>query len=1026
MKYTQIPEALLEKIVAGDCILFLGAGATRDAGGPTGRELAELLANRFSRPDIPVDNIQHFSDILTSLPEVDREEIDSAIIDALRNLKPSPGHWVIPRVPWKALFTLNYDRLIEQAYDGLHGVKDEKPQQSLKVIIGNRQTAFLSDSSVVSLYKIHGCISNIEKKTPLVLTSIDYERTRKNRRKMLRVLRDFAHEHTILFVGYSFSDPHLITLLKEMEEESPYRSHRTMYLISNDTSDSEVAFFESNRIKVIQCAFSAAFSEISSFLKREANKQVLAARLTPIREARGEIARIPPRLRVSLDHQIEILDRDVSPQRSATRFLSGQLPTAADLKNRNDIERKQHVDIIRLLDEAIVSDNYLCPLIMVLGSGGSGKSTIACRAAYDFVEQSKAIACRLKSHELVKTQDIVSFAKALKCPIIFIAEGLEISAQFRKMTHLRNSLSSERCQAVIVASCQKAVWNEHFRKHPQKDVVLFSLDDRLVDDEARALVDLLHKHRMLAEPYSSSKDTRHVRNIIDDCEGHLVVAMLELVKNSRFRTIIIGEFENLTERAREAYKYVALIHQHRLSVPDYLLNQLALDDWNLFINEVIRSESEFVILQDLSKHRIYFRTRHPIVAKTIVDHVLPKHEDRVRTYREVIRNLGASEEDRHFLLDLLTSKSALDDIREDKYVKEFFETALDLFPEDELFILHLGKFQNQRRNLEDAYDILSWGRRLNPRNTHILHQLGVCEENRASIELVLSKRAALFREAEEIYREIQLLDPTSHYGYTSETRLHLRQARCEAEEDRYNHLSAACAAIERGLEAVRPDHRDRLLETQAEIWTEVGNVEEVVARLSSLDQDGNINYGYSYHLLSSGLFSMGRDSEAIRVINKGLERFPGDLRLGAAALNLFENNFYNQAIRERFRDMFLARNIPEELKSRVTFLRGVKNYYDHNINWSRKDFRELRRLLGFGASGKIRIVHSDSDGSIVEKEGFCSRRGGQLFIKDQQLGYRILVSNPAKWQSIGQSPKVVYGTGFSLQGFRGRILRSGD
>ena len=67
-----IPQELLDLISKGQAVLFLGAGATRAADGPTGRELAQLLAHEFLKNDIPTDDLEQFAEILCA--SVDREE----------------------------------------------------------------------------------------------------------------------------------------------------------------------------------------------------------------------------------------------------------------------------------------------------------------------------------------------------------------------------------------------------------------------------------------------------------------------------------------------------------------------------------------------------------------------------------------------------------------------------------------------------------------------------------------------------------------------------------------------------------------------------------------------------------------------------------------------------------------------------------------------------------------------------------------------------------------------------------------
>jgi len=93
-----IPMELRDLVCSGDCVLFLGAGATCDAQGPSGSELACALADHFGRSDIDTADLTRFADILLSQPEINREDVDKKIVDILRSLKPCKGHRILPRL----------------------------------------------------------------------------------------------------------------------------------------------------------------------------------------------------------------------------------------------------------------------------------------------------------------------------------------------------------------------------------------------------------------------------------------------------------------------------------------------------------------------------------------------------------------------------------------------------------------------------------------------------------------------------------------------------------------------------------------------------------------------------------------------------------------------------------------------------------------------------------------------------------------------------------------------------------------
>ncbi len=100
-----IPDRLIKLITSGDCILFLGSGATREAVGPVGSELSELLAHKFQKTDILTNDLRTFADILAA--NVDREDIDKTIVEAFSKIHPSKAHFVLLPLAFRLYICVN-------------------------------------------------------------------------------------------------------------------------------------------------------------------------------------------------------------------------------------------------------------------------------------------------------------------------------------------------------------------------------------------------------------------------------------------------------------------------------------------------------------------------------------------------------------------------------------------------------------------------------------------------------------------------------------------------------------------------------------------------------------------------------------------------------------------------------------------------------------------------------------------------------------------------------------------------------
>ncbi len=191
---------LVEQIREGRVALFVGAGVSREAGLPGGWELAEMLATEIDYAPQP-------GDTLGAIAEYYMRELSwSALIDRLvmwldTNAEPGPSHQLIPYFDWRAIYTTNYDQLLEHGYEAL-----DKPFHK---VLYNPQLRDLS-TGVTPIIKLHGCLSRAHRRSresPLVITDLNYESYGQNREALTSKLKQFLFDgNTLLFLGYGLRD----------------------------------------------------------------------------------------------------------------------------------------------------------------------------------------------------------------------------------------------------------------------------------------------------------------------------------------------------------------------------------------------------------------------------------------------------------------------------------------------------------------------------------------------------------------------------------------------------------------------------------------------------------------------------------------------------------------------------------------------------------------------------------------------------------------------------------------------------
>jgi hypothetical protein len=197
-----------DKILNGEAGLFIGAGASRDAGFVDWKSLLTDVAEEL---DLDIGK-EH--DLLALAQyhangHSGRSEINQQLIDAFtREAVPTAVHEILARLPIDTIWTTNYEQLIEKAY--------EAAGRRVEVKLSIENLAQARKGRDVTLYKMHGCVTQPHE---AVLTKQDYEIYDVTRRLFTDSLKGDFIEKTLLFLGFSFSDPNVERILSKVREQ---------------------------------------------------------------------------------------------------------------------------------------------------------------------------------------------------------------------------------------------------------------------------------------------------------------------------------------------------------------------------------------------------------------------------------------------------------------------------------------------------------------------------------------------------------------------------------------------------------------------------------------------------------------------------------------------------------------------------------------------------------------------------------------------------------------------------------------
>jgi hypothetical protein len=206
---------ILEQLGDSRAMLFLGAGSTRNCRRPdgkrglTGDELAQEILTELNGgidPKLQGVGLTQASEFYTSNKASTRGGLDRLIQERLGDLQPTVGHYLAASLPWRAIVTTNYNRVVEDAWGEAHA-GGYAANELLAIRTDADILQHSGDTKRTRLYKPHGCITiPTQQAHRMVLTSLDYFESEKLRKEIYQAIRSLSKDCSTVFVGYSLID----------------------------------------------------------------------------------------------------------------------------------------------------------------------------------------------------------------------------------------------------------------------------------------------------------------------------------------------------------------------------------------------------------------------------------------------------------------------------------------------------------------------------------------------------------------------------------------------------------------------------------------------------------------------------------------------------------------------------------------------------------------------------------------------------------------------------------------------------
>ena len=542
-------DRLIAAIRQGDCALFLGAGVSTDSGAPSGRDLTEELAAEFLDEGSTAYSLAQVTALVEALEG--RKSLDEWIVRRLDGLSPSATLLQIPRYRWRAIYTVNFDTLIEAAYRSA-----EAPVQRLRVFYSDRDSLSMLEPGDVPLYKLHGSIDRVgSAEGHLTITSEDPYLDAQLRRRLVGRLIDHMSDLTVLYVGFAREDPDFVQVMLQVKAAAGgLVDLRRAYALQPSFSEAEQKRWEQQKITLLRSTAAEFFSTLDSagapveVQASERREYALSSRRAGATDsAIADVTR-----------NFAIVDEELGQSADADLFFRGATPTWGTIAAGVDARRDQADEVL----EACLIDPAMDPggttLIVIHAEGGAGKSTTLRRVGLELVRDWDRVVVELKAYGGFDFLALERLQQELGERLYVLVDNAPRLA--RELSDLLAAARAARARLTIIATARTNEWRE-----AQNDFPLVSSEEielrSLSTDEINRVIDALEANQALGLLVGLPREAQ-VRAFEERAQKQLLVALREATEGRNFDEIIVDEYNNIpTEEGQRAYLLVAALHR---------------------------------------------------------------------------------------------------------------------------------------------------------------------------------------------------------------------------------------------------------------------------------------------------------------------------------------------------------------------------------------------------------------------------------------------------------------------------------
>lgn len=877
---TKSLKTLLKKVMGGEIALFIGAGASLNSGSPSGKELVDFIKENFN--DVDFEDIGYnLLDVCQEIEENGRRvALEKFVKNKFYGLKPTDAHLTLPKYPWPAIFTTNYDDLIEKAYEKYYGENERNTRICKPIIRGDTPHTYHNEDEV-RLFKLMGDFKRDDPEETPVLTRTDYNNRSDSRRKMLEIFSNFVHDGAVLYVGYSFRDRIAFELIDELRTKRNGNPDRSFALVPNLDGKSKIEGFITKReITPIPLTFEEFVNE----LKKSHAVGIPTERKTAniSLKLKNYDMKIPYREYIEFreyfkiiceeDLQKSTIEDGLTEEKRIERFLKGQSENWEAFEKGWDFKRDIYLNVKNSVEKEIDKNRpENNDAILLLGGGGLGKSIMLKRLAYDLYEAGNPVIIvndylSFFDYKLIDKfcQDVNSKSESNeeihKVVIIFDNIDANIDNIKKMLVYLKNHSKP----AVIVGAARPNEWEYLKHKWRFGEIIpsnnIFEIPQKMDDEkEIKRLVE--HLGKILNSEELLTNLDYWVTKALTDYENDFFSIIYSLVDPAKrnLNEIIWDEYKKLpSEPAKRAYEYICLFYQYdmplKLEMIVSPLQKIFNYSYREFLKDVYEKEAKSLIIE-LEKDipgdifgntNLFYRAKNKIIAQNIVKKLFDSSdkeqlETMIERYSEVLSEVKALDQSEMNIVRSLLVKylgpNGIDNEKIDmEHLVKLYDIILNKGIEDSTVLHHYGMLESDNGNFEKAKGLLNrslisskkyrGGSLGKETERNILNSLGVLYSKEALKNLPDSFDTALmlYDKANFYFKSSKMRDIVSPYSYHSQAFSSFKRGVYYDDigqlEDACQYFSEALDVIEDAKESVPDYELESIVSLESKIYND--------------------------------------------------------------------------------------------------------------------------------------------------------------------------------------------------------------